>query len=243
MTVERIKQYISRWLREKILKHYLVPYSRFGLDAPLVRWWKPAGPVTVIDVGACFGGFMESVAAHFEIERALLIEPLPHRCEQLRARFPQPVFEVAQCAVADSEGFNDFYVHAFDYASSLLRWQQELDHRFRLDMSVEKVTRVKTTTLDALAESCEWHETIDLLKIDVQGAELPVLTGAQETLQRVEHVFVELAFREMYRGGCTFDEVYRFLVDRGFQLLEVSENVRDSQDTLEWVDALFRRKL
>jgi FkbM family methyltransferase len=240
--IKHVKEYCSKFLRELILRHYLVPYSRHGLDPALVRWWKPHGPVTVIDVGASSGFFMEAVAKHHAIKRGFLIEPLAHRCNELRTRFSEPVFTVMQCAAAESKGVVEFNIHSHDYASSLLDWPQESSARFAFDMSLREKVAVKTMSLDGILEANKWSEEIDLLKIDVQGAEMLVLRGGEATLSRVRHVYIELAFREVYRGGCTFNDAYTFLTERGFQLLEVTECARDGSQTLEWVDALFRRK-
>jgi len=239
--IQNLKDWCSKLLREVILRHYLVPYSRHGLDPALVRWWKPAGPVVIVDVGASSGAFTEAVGKHYPIKRGILIEPLAHRCDELRARFNEPVFTVIQCAAAESKGVVEFNIHSHDYASSMLDWPEELSGRFAFDMSLREKVAVKTTSVDDILAADGVSEEIDLLKIDVQGAEMSVLRGAQQHLSRVRHIYVELAFREVYRGGCTFNEVYAFLVERGFQLLEVTECARDASQSLEWVDAFFRR--
>jgi hypothetical protein len=48
---------------------------------------------------------------------------------------------------------------------------------------------VRQVTLDGLLKS---ERGIDLIKIDVEGAEFLVLRGAQKTLDRVRYVMVEL---------------------------------------------------
>lgn len=239
---QQLKNWCSKFLRDKILRHYLVPYSRHGLPPALVRWWKPSGPVVIIDVGASSGSFMESVGKHYPIKRGILIEPLVDRCEELRERFKEPVFTVMACAAAEGEGVVQFNVHSFDYASSMLDWPEELSDRFSFDMSIKDTVSVRTMSLEALLEVSDWTDEIDLLKIDAQGAEMLVLRGAGEVLSRVRHIYVELAFREIYQDGCTFNDAYTFLTDRGFQLLELTECARDTSKSLEWVDALFRRK-
>jgi len=236
------KNRCSKLLRERILRHYLVPYSRHGLDPALVRWWKPTGPIAVVDVGASSGSFMEAVAKHYTIKRGFLIEPLAHRCNELRTRFAEPAFTVLEGAAAEAEGMVEFNIHSFDYASSMLDWSGEISDRFAFDMSLREKVVVKTMRLDDIFATNSYSEEIDLLKIDVQGAEMLVLRGAEAVLPRVRHVYVEVAFREVYRDGCTFNDVYNFLTGRGFQLLEVTECARDASQTLEWVDALFRRQ-
>jgi FkbM family methyltransferase len=49
--------------------------------------------------------------------------------------------------------------------------------------------KVKCTTLDRLTASIP---QIDLLKVDVEGAELAVLEGAHETLKKTKRIVVEI---------------------------------------------------
>ena len=55
-----------------------------------------------------------------------------------------------------------------------------------------------------------------LLKIDVQGGELGVLQGAEEILQSIDAVLVEVSFVELYAGQALADEVWRHLQSHGF---------------------------
>jgi FkbM family methyltransferase len=59
---------------------------------------------------------------------------------------------------------------------------------------------------------------VDVLKMDLQGAELDVLRGAERTLASVRAIAVEVAFNPMYRGQPLFADVDRHLRARGFVL-------------------------
>jgi len=58
---------------------------------------------------------------------------------------------------------------------------------------------VKVSTLDGILSSEGWipGSYIDYLKIDVEGAELDVLRGATDTLQRTRYVQVEVRKRNI----------------------------------------------
>lgn len=239
--MKKFKGYVANLLRERVLHHYLIPYSRHGLDPALVRWWKPGGAVTVVDVGASSGAFMEAVAKHFQVKRALLVEPLPNRCEELRCKYKEPVYSVHQCALANAEGSQTLKVLDFDYATSLLPVavsSNSFDESWSFEVCAE--VNCPVTTLDALlAQTGLLRGPIDLLKVDVQGAEGRLLEGAVAALPVVKYLYCEVSFRPLYEGSAVFADVYQSLADAGFRLLQIDEGVRTKEGELVQADALF----
>lgn len=59
----------------------------------------------------------------------------------------------------------------------------------------------------------------DLVKIDVQGAELDVLKGGVETLKHAKDILIEIAHVEYNKGAPHHDEVVNFLNELGFQMV------------------------
>ena len=66
-------------------------------------------------------------------------------------------------------------------------------------------------TLDSLLQEHFPDTFFNLLVIDVQGAELKVLRGADRLLCDAQAVFVEVCETPLYEGGCTLDKVSEFL--------------------------------
>jgi hypothetical protein len=97
-----------------------------------------------------------------------------------------------------------------------------------------EVLRDVITTLDDYSPR-RGVERVDLLKTDTQ-----VLRGAAGLIAagRVWLVYTELIFSQMYEGVAPFDELYRFLRERDFELVAfygfATHNGRAS-----WCDALF----
>ncbi|HVC76695.1 MAG TPA: FkbM family methyltransferase [Candidatus Micrarchaeaceae archaeon] len=87
-------------------------------------------------------------------------------------------------------------------------------HGIEKDSSVE----AEVVTLDSFVAD---HPDLcpDFLKLDVQGAELAILQGGEQTLQRTGLVEVEVEFAEMYRGQPLFHDIAAFMSNRGFELL------------------------
>jgi hypothetical protein len=69
-------------------------------------------------------------------------------------------------------------------------------------------------TLDEALGPFEHLETVDWLKIDVEGSELNVLNGGEETLQKTRRVIVESKAAD--RGA-----VMSRLLSRGFEVFKV----------------------
>jgi Iap family predicted aminopeptidase len=77
---------------------------------------------------------------------------------------------------------------------------------------------VETSTLDELLRELDVDShSVDLVNIDVQGAELAVLRGASAVLRHAKAVYVEVSFTELYKGCAQIDEVEDLLQAAGFQ--------------------------
>ena len=81
-----------------------------------------------------------------------------------------------------------------------------------------------------------------LMKLDVQGAELDVLAGAPNTLASVEVIVVEVLVVAWNTGGPLWFEVHAELERLGYQLFDVLEMARGGTGMLLFVDLLFVRK-
>ena len=231
---------LSRRVRQRVLRHYLVPYSRFGLDSGLVPHLAERSPVTLVDIGANRGDFAATIEAHCGIRRALLVEPQPARCEELRGRFPTPAFHVRNCALLDREGAAGLDVLGADRCSSLLPVKAEMGFAGRgIDTTVRERIQVPVATLDALLSEPGWEMPIDVLKIDTQGTELQVLQGGRASLARVRLLWIEVSFRSLYEGSALFPEIHEFLGRAHFKLYSLHEVFRGEDQELLQADALF----
>ena len=83
--------------------------------------------------------------------------------------------------------------------------------------------------------------TYDLVKIDVQGAELDVLKGAKRTVQQAEVLQLELSTTEYNSGAPLAMEVMQAVHQLGFRFYEVVE-LHHSNGVLIQIDILFIHK-
>lgn len=92
---------------------------------------------------------------------------------------------------------------------------------YDLHSEVVGTEEVKCQRLDALLDG---GETIDFLKIDVEGSELHVLRGAEELLASRRILFVQTEFQVFpyYESHPLFGDQHRFLSEYGFRLLDIN---------------------
>jgi FkbM family methyltransferase len=83
--------------------------------------------------------------------------------------------------------------------------------------SLASTVEVELTTLDAWAAEAGVR-SVDVLKLDTQGAELDILRGAEQLLGSVRALEVEVELNPLYRGQPLFGDVDRFLRERGYVL-------------------------
>jgi hypothetical protein len=83
-----------------------------------------------------------------------------------------------------------------------------------------KTITVPVTTLDALFPDL-LH--CDLLKIDVEGAELAVLRGASRLLKKTRQILIEAGNPNSARHGFTADDLLAYLESAGFEVRSLDQ--------------------
>lgn len=138
------------------------------------RLCRPGG--TFVDVGAHYGSVIDGVARHSRSSAIIAVEAIPAKADALRRRFPRAV--VHACAVGEESGELPFFIDVRRSGYSSL---------YRSDMGVElKEIHVPVRRLDELIGD----EPVDLLKIDVEGAELAAMRGARSVIARDQPTIV-----------------------------------------------------
>ncbi len=106
-------------------------------------------------------------------------------------------------------------------ASSLYRANGSYDH---IEKYVQYEIEVPCTRLDTFCKKNNLTK-IDIIWMDLQGAELKALQSLGQLLETVQIIHTELEIKPMYEDQCLFDEVYNFLLDNGFVLEWGNTNV------------------
>lgn len=190
---------------------------------------KGFAPASIIDVGAYEGNWTRLVRRVFPGAPVLMVEAQPGKRPYLQAVCNELSGVRYTQALLSSESGKSVPFFEMETGSSM----------FPENSNVARVEReLITTTLDDVAGS---SPSPTLLKIDVQGAELEVLVGAERTLQSCEIVQLEVALLPYNEGAPTMLEVLNRMVEYEFVPFDVSGMSRPNGIDLAQIDLLFTR--
>jgi len=196
--------------------------ARFGV--------KPTG---VIHVGAHEGQEVAEYKA-LGLRKICLIEANDAHYSKLQDIARQnPEVSVDMVAVSDRAGFAELNVTTESQSSSLLPLAKHLE--IYPDIKPVRRVAVETKTLDSMFDR-ERLAGINVLNIDVQGAELCVLKGAKRVLESVDLIISEVNFEELYTGCPAIEEIDLFLFGHGFLRVDTKTPFHPS-----WGDAAYVR--
>jgi len=176
--------------------------DRLGITAPVV-----------FDIGANRGQSIESYRKYFPKGIFHSFEPNPEMAEEFEEHYAHdPLVSLYRTALAEAEGSLPFYKTAIPEASSLLAPCELLTKLSNSNKYSYELLQVPVTTMDLWMEK-QTKCQIDILKIDVQGAELRVLQGAKTLLanQAISVIYLEITHAETYDGQATFAELINYL--------------------------------
>lgn len=234
---------IKARIRQRVLRHYQIPWNPYGIEGVLQEHLSRTNNIVLVDIGASEGVFTERLIRLCGVRNALLVEPQAARCEQLKAKFAKAHATIVCAAVGDREGMIDMEVLNYDYSSSILSVRRDIPEvNASLDLRVRQIIKCRLATLDAICQENNFTSPIDLLKIDVQGAEGMVLTGARNTLARTKALWTEVSFQTLYENSVGLEEMIRLCRSHGFILEHLTEGWRASNGELFQGDALFVRR-
>ena len=215
-------------------------YRKEKLPDPLAYLYKWFGitPQGVLQIGANSGQEIKKFA-EAGIRYGIFVEPLPKAFQQLKSIVLQHLDYIAINALCASEPGQEktfFVSNQAGGSSSMLKPSGHLSIHPEVGFDQDLILR--TSTVDEIVKNLpvgkeKLENIIDLLYIDVQGAELDVLKGAQEFLSRIQYVFVEVSHGGLYEGDTSIRTIMEYLEMRQFKLAFAYINKHG------WGDALF----
>jgi FkbM family methyltransferase len=165
---------------------------------------------TVIDVGANLGIYTVAMAmAVGEAGTVIALEPVRQTLEKLRSNIALNGLRnvvVVGAAAAERTGIVDLQLASDSAYASLVRVKN--------DRGTGTTVTVPAVTIDQLWEERN-RPTISFCKIDVEGAELLVLKGAEEVIRQCRPTLLLEADE-----GPFLDTLVQWLVERGYKRLD-----------------------
>jgi FkbM family methyltransferase len=188
-----------------------------------------ADPLRIVDIGAS-GRFHPRWRKTTAEIQAILFEPDPRAYDRLESKASHHYVPL-NSALSDRAGHADFHLCRKQDVSSLYLPNLELLQRFPDVEKFEVVNTIKifTDTLDNQLRRAG-IDSVDFLKIDVQGHELPILRGAIKTLRAVIGLELEVEFVELYKGQPLFPELQSSLTQMGFELFDLKREFWKRRD-------------
>jgi len=181
-------------------------------------------PLVVVDVG-CRWGFAQAWERLGDRSMIIGFDPDEAECARLTESYrTNPNVRVVPKGLGAKPGPATLYVTDDPGGCSLFPSVTDVVERHP-DLSGGRVTgtaEVAVTTLDDWLAS-EAIERVDVVKIDTQGSELDVLTGARRALASVRAIEVEVEFNELYVAVPLFADIDRFLREAGFVLWRLKD--------------------
>lgn len=202
----------------------------------------PPGPFrTILDIGAYHGEFTDRMLRHHEVEKVFLFEPFADSVAFLQKRYKTELrCEVMPYALSDQSGRSMLQVLNHADSSSLLAPAGVASDLLHRPFHSVKQSQIETRRLDELPAVCG-VERFDIAKIDVQGAEMKVLRGCGDLLQRIQSIYIEVNFCSLYEGGAVFCDTHAFLEQAGFKLGFMQEFRRNEQGVMIYANVFYFR--
>jgi FkbM family methyltransferase len=206
---------------------YRARYLPIGADLRIDLVRRGLSPSVIYDVGANTGQTYRRFRRDFPDARIHCFEPVRSTYAQLeRAIAGDALASAHLLAFSNSTGESVIYTHATSSVLNSLR--PEL-------ASGPGSETVRTSTIDDFATG-----RIDLIKIDTEGFELPVLHGAELTLRdgRIGAVLAEVGFTRDNTRNTYFGDVTDLLSSTGYRFFGLYD-VAQYPDVPPFANALY----
>ena len=162
--------------------------------------------MNIVDIGANIGAYTVLAAEKVgENGKVIAVEPEPQNYNQLLENMRLNNFKNVipqNIALTDHQGQEKLYL-SFSPGS----------HSLFLPENKNSYIEISVKTVDSLLEELNLKK-VDVIKIDTEGAEIPILKGAEKTLKANPNIKIIVA-AEHYLSE--IEEVCQFLNKRGFK--------------------------
>ncbi len=185
-------------------------------------------PIQVIwDVGAFKGDWTRETKRYFPHSRFLLFEPNAQHNKYLE----KISSEYHNFVLGKVDGEITFFSHGGTGDSIYPEFNESLNARSESRL-------VKCRTIDTLTSAAKSFPQPDFLKLDVQGAEIDVLTGAAKTIKVIKVILLECPIVHYNWGSPNIHEYLEFMFRHDFIPFFVTE-VHRLQQIVTQIDIAF----
>ena len=194
---------------------------------------KKFNPNFVIDIGCGYGQWTKKLLKFYPSSQYLLFDADKNNTKKLtdlKKNHNNLNFKI--CLLSDDNSSYKFF--NMGYGSSIFEEQTSYKRE------VEEI--VSTTLYQELPIELK-KKSNNLIKLDVQGAELKVLDGLKEVINSFEVIILEVSLHNYNKDSPLFDKVMNFMNNKGFRLYDLFDLKRlgNNESFLVQFDCVFVR--
>lgn len=117
----------------------------------------------------------------------------------------------------------NYAIGAFDTVATFYYAPESANSSLTMPPDFKTQYQVNVITLDSFVQKYIPNKKIKLLKIETEGAEFEVVSGATNILQRCLYISADLGFEKGISQESTAPEVLNFLIPQNFAILRVTD--------------------
>lgn len=202
-----------------------------AFEKELFRYFDKDNEIIIFDIGACEGEDSIKYANIFPFSKIYAFEALPSNVDKINAninRYGNNNISVISEALSNKVGSASFFVSSgkpegyednndWDFgnkSSSLLQPDKVKEHFQWLSFNTE--IQVKTNTITNYC-NVNGINSIDIIHMDVQGAELLVLEGAKGFLNNIKMIWLEVEAVSLYKNQPLKQDIEHFMKEHKFR--------------------------
>ncbi len=192
---------------------------------------KHVKPKRALDVGANIGDFTKGLLAYNPDCQVVMIEANPH-CEPYLKQIGQPYDMVA---LSDKVGIAKLYIENSNLLGTGSSLYKENTIWYEDGKCYEHTIPTK------MLDNCNYFNKapIDLIKLDVQGSELDIIKGGENTIKNTSFVLTEVSLVPYNHGAPLMDDVVNKITEIGFCIVDIIE-YHKSNNIIFQLDLLFK---
>lgn len=193
------------------------------------RLFRHINPKRALDIGANVGSFTKELYYQYPECQIVMIEANKN-CEPYLRLLGKP-YEIV--ALSDRNGTAELHIEDSNPIGTGSSLYKENTNWY----TQGKTQTVVTKRLD----DCNYFDgPIDFIKLDVQGSELDIIRGGENTIKNSTFVLVEVSLLEYNQGAPLMDAVVDKMVSLGFCIVDIVEYHR-SDNLIFQLDLLFKQ--
>ena len=198
----------------------------------------------IFDVGAHHGYVSRTFRELFPTATIYAFEPFEASFEQLKENTASdPRTHVFNYGLSDRDGVQSFHSNPVSVTNSLLSTDESGAQTWGTGfLETQRIVQAQFKTIDSVVATMRIPR-IDILKLDVQGAEYLVITGASAVCNRgaIRLIYSEIITQPTYNKQKRFDEALALFYKNSFDLYNFYNMSFTDEGRLRQVDAIFTK--